>query len=291
LRIRPAKRSDKEEVLSFCVNTFSWGDYIDRVWDYWFKIGWLLVVEDEGMKTAMSHVVRCPGGNEIWLEGVRVHPDFRRSKIATRLLGKMIEYGRQKGAVQASAIVGVTNIASQRMMEKNGFAVISTWAYYSGRRMPERNKSGARLAAFAELGKIWEYLQDSKIYKLSAKRYFKSWHWYQLDKNALKNFIRDKCVIVAGQPVNGIAIINRRGYWDRTSILQIVYLDAASARPIADLIAFVANIYHDGKFEEFQLVCQDSKRLTSFIEKFMTKDREQFLLYNKLFTSRGAPTK
>jgi N-acetylglutamate synthase-like GNAT family acetyltransferase len=291
LRIRPAKKSDKEEILSFCVNTFSWGDYIDRVWDYWLKSGLLLVVEDSGRKIAMSHVAICPNSKAMWLEGVRVHPDYRRSKIATQLLAKMIQYGRGKGAVQASAIVDVTNVTSQRMMKKNGFSVVSRWAYYSASVRPRRSRSAAMLATIGELDEIWEYLQHSKIYNLSAKRYVKSWHWYALDQKALKSFVRDKSVIVAGRPVNGIAIINRHGYWHRTRVLQIVYLDAASANSLKHLVSFVTNTYLDWKFEEFQLVCHDNEKLTSFIEKFMTKDEEQFLLYNKVFTAKATPSR
>jgi ribosomal protein S18 acetylase RimI-like enzyme len=283
LKIRPAKSRDKEEILSFCVNTFSWGDYIDRVWDYWFKTGRLLVVDDAGRRIGISHVAVCPGGSGMWLEGVRVHPDYRRSKIATQLLEKMIEYGLRKGAGQASAIVDVTNIASQRMMEKNGFEVISRWAYYRVEGRPRRSRSKARFAAANELDGIWKYLQDSKTYSLSAKRYVKSWHWYPLDKKTLRGFIRAKRVIVSGPPVNGIAIINRRGYWDKTNILQIVYLDAGSAGALGHLVSFVTNIYLDGGFEGLQLVCHDSRRLTSFVGKFMVKDEEQFLLYNRAF--------
>lgn len=291
MKIRPATKSDKEEILSFCVNTFSWGDYINRVWDYWYRSGRLLVVEDRGRKIAMSHVAICPDGSSMWLEGVRVRPDYRRSQIATKLLAKMIQYGRQRGARQASAIVDVTNVASQRMMEKSGFAVISKWVYYRVGGRPRRKMSGARLATTGELESIWRYLQHSEIYSLSAKRYVKSWHWYSLDRKALKNFIREKRVIVAGRPVDGVAIINRHGYWDKTSILQIVYLDAASAGALGHLVSFVTNIYLDGEFEGLQLVCYDSKRLTSFIEKFMIKDEEQFLLYGKVFTAKATPSR
>jgi ribosomal protein S18 acetylase RimI-like enzyme len=283
LKIRAARKSDKEEILSFCVNTFSWGDYIDRVWDRWFRSGRLLVVEDTGSKIGMSHVAICPDSKSMWLEGVRVRPDYRRSRIATKLIAEMVRYGLQKGAVQASAIVDVTNVASQRMMEKNGFAIVSRWAYYSADGRPRRRKSEARLAAAGEHDDIWQYLQNSEIYFLSAKRYVKSWHWYPLDRKALRNFIREKRVIVTGRPVDGVVIINRQGYWDKTDILQIVYLDAASARPLSHLVSFVTNIYLDGEFEGLQLVCHNSRRLTSFIEKFMVKDEEQFLLYSKVF--------
>ncbi len=291
MRIRPARSSDRKEILGFCVNMFSWGDYIDRVWDYWFRSGLLLVVEDGGRKIAMSHVAMCPDGKGMWLEGVRVHPDYRRSNIATDLIAKMIQYGLQTGARQASAIVDVTNVASQRMMEKNGFEIVSRWAYYVAGGRPRRKKSAARLATADELNDVWCYLQNSEIYRLSAKRYVKSWHWYALDKKVLRNFIKEKSVVVTGLPIDGVAIINRRGYWDRANTMQIVYLDSASPRSLRHLVSFTTNLYLDGGFGELQIVCHDSRRLTSLIEKSMIKDEEQFLLYNKVFTARAAPSR
>lgn len=287
MKIRAAKKLDKEEILSFCSNTFEWGDYIDQVWDIWQsdKAGRLLVAESDGSKIAMSHVAICPGNKSAWLEGVRVHPSYRRSQVASKLIEKMVQYGRKKGARHASAIVAADNIASQRMMEKNGFKVVSRWAYYSTTASrARRHKSGARPAVNSEYRSIWQYLQQSKVYSLSAKRYVKSWHWYTLDKKALRDFINERRVIVAGRPIDGVAIINRHGYWNKKNILQIIYLDSASARSLRHLISFVRNIYLDGKFDRLQVICHESKSVTSFVEKFMIKEQEPFLLYNKVFT-------
>lgn len=288
MKIRTAKKSDKEKILSFCVNTFSWGDYIDRVWDYWYRTGRLYVVEDEGRSIAMSHVAVCPDEKTVWLEGVRVHPDYRRSKIATRLLEKMLEYGLKKGAVQASAIVDVTNVPSQRMLESNGFQVISRWAYYVTHEKPTSTTKSttARLAIASDVGEIWTYLEKSKVYQLSARKYVRSWHWYPLDRKALRDFVKKKSVIVAGSPISGIAIINRHGYWDRKKILQIVYLDSESTPALRQLFSFATDIYVNDGFEQLQLICYDSKQMTSYIEKHMTKDEEQFLLYSKVFTGK-----
>jgi GNAT superfamily N-acetyltransferase len=288
ITIRPARKSDKDEVLSFCMNTFSWGDYIDRVWDYWYteENGRLFIAESGGEKIAMSHVAICPEGNSVWLEGIRVRRDHRRSYIATALISKMLDYGRRRGAQQASAIVDITNFASQRMMEKNGFKVVSKWLYCSIEDKPRRQKSAARIANVNDICDIWQYLQGSKIYHLSAKMYFESWHWYIFDHRTLENFIKDRRVVVTGQPIDGIAIINKYGYWDRTSILQIVYLDSVQAGSVYSLLSFVTNIYLDGKFDTLHLICYDSKRLTLlFTRKFMVKEQVQFLLYNKQFGS------
>lgn len=291
MRIRQAKSLDREEILRFCVKTFSWGDYIDRMWDYWYRSGLLLVAEDGDKKIGVSHVVTCPDNKSMWLEGVRVHPDYRRSRIATDLIARMIQYGLEKGALQASAIVDVTNVASQRMMERSGFEIVSRWAYYSAGGKPQQKKSAARLATVDELDAIWHYLQNSEIYRLSAKMYVKSWHWYALTKKVLNDFIKEKCVIVTSRPIDGIVLINRRGYWDRTNIMQIVYLDSESACGLDQLVSFVTNLYLDGGFEELQIVCHACKLLASFIQKSMIKDEEQFLLYNKVFTASVMPSR
>ena len=288
ITIRPAKKLDKDEILSFCINTFSWGDYINRVWDYWYaeKNGQLFVVESDGKKKiAMSHVAICPEGKVVWLEGIRVHPDHRRSYIATMLLTKLLEFGRRKGAREASAIVDATNFASQSMMEKNGFRVVSRWMYYNALSTPRDQESNARIANVDDIDDIWQYLQQSKIYCLSGKRYVKSWRWYMFDRRALLNFVKEERVIVTSLPIDGIAIINKHGYWDRTNILQIVYLDIASVSSLHHLVSFIMNLYLDGKFDSLQLVCYNSKQVTSFIDKFVIKEEEQFLLYNKQFTS------
>jgi hypothetical protein len=231
----------------------------------------------------MSHVAICPEGKGIWLEGVRVRPDHRRSYVATRLLTKMLEYGRWKGARQASAIVGATNFASQSLMEKNGFKIISKWMYYSIVGTPRHQESNARIANADDIVDIWQYLQQSKIYRLSGKRYVKSWRWYAFDRRALLNFVKEERVIVTGRPIDGIAIINKCGYWDRANILQVVYLDVVPASSLRELISFIMNLYLNGKFDGLQLVCYDSKQLSSFINKFLIEEHEQFILYNKQF--------
>ena len=94
--------------------------------------------------------------------------------------------------------------------------------------------------------------------------------------------MKEERVIVTGRPIDGIAIINKCGYWDRTNILQIVYLDIAPASSLCELISFIMNLYLMVNLT-LQLVCYDSKRLSSFINKFVIKEHEQFILYNKQF--------
>jgi GNAT superfamily N-acetyltransferase len=151
IAIRAANQRDKDEIVRFCTHTFSWGDYIAEVWDIWFreKNGALLVAESGSESIGMGHISLCPNRQGVWLEGVRVRPDRRRSGVASRLLNEMLEYGRKAGAPEALAVVSLENEASRCMIEKSGFESITEWCYFSGG--PEIKKpeiaSSARIAA------------------------------------------------------------------------------------------------------------------------------------------------
>ena len=287
IKIRQAKFADKGPILNFCTNTFTWGDYIDQVWDLWHKDkhGRLLVADaDDKNRIGMAHVALCPGREKIWLEGIRVHPSYRRSLVATALIDAMLEFGHQKGVSQASAIVASDNLASQRMMEKSGFAVVSRWAYYETNEKLKRQESGARFATAKDNRIVWNYLGSSRIYELSAGTYVRSWHWYPLDRNALQDFIKKRRVIIAGEPIKGIAIISPSGYWKRKDVLQVVYLDSFSTRSLRELLSFVTYIYAEGRFARLQVLCQQNKKMTSIIKEFRIRESERFLLYDKVFT-------
>jgi GNAT superfamily N-acetyltransferase len=291
LKFRFAKKSDKEDVLKFCVNTFDWGDYIDQVWDLWFSDsnGALIVAENnirhiKGSVIAVSHVSLCPNRKNIWLEGIRVNPDYRRRSIATELLSKMLSYGKLQGAKEASAIVGVNNLPSQLMMENNGFNVISKWNYYSIDKVQEFERDNVRTAAFSDIKKVWDYLKQSQIYKSSGKRYVNSWRWYSFDSQTLSSIIKDGKLLISGNDViEGIAIINKDGYWNKNDVYQIVYLDAASVSSLYDLIGFVISLVHSGndRYKRIQIFSPQIRQMSSLIKELDMHNSEQFLLYRK----------
>jgi N-acetylglutamate synthase-like GNAT family acetyltransferase len=292
LKFRFAKNTDKEDVLKFCVNTFDWGDYIDQVWDLWYSESnsALIVAENEIHHTkksviAVSHVSLCPNRRNIWLEGIRVNPDYRRRSIATELLSKMLSYGKRQGAKEASAIVGVNNLPSQLMMEKNGFDVISKWNYYSSNNSRRYGKVNVRTATVSDIKKVWDYLKQSKIYKSSGKRHVNSWRWYSFDSDTILTNIKDGKLLIAGNDdIEGIAIINKDGYWNRNDVFQIVYLDAVSISSLYDLIVFVIMLVHsdNDRYKRIQIFSPQIRQMSSLTKELDIHNSEQFLLYRKI---------
>ena len=291
MKFRLAKKSDKEVVLKFCINTFDWGDYIDQVWEMWFSEsnGALFVAENgtsnnKGSAIAFSHASLCPNRRNIWLEGIRVNPDYRRRSVATELIRKMLSYGKRQGAREASAIVSVNNLPSQLMMMKTGFNVISKWIYYCVDKVQEFRNINARIATFNDMKKVTNYLKQSQIYRSSGKRYVNSWRWYSFDSKTLSNIIRDQKLVIAGNDIiKGMAIINGDGYWNKNNVFQIVYLDSDTVSSLYDLIGFAVLLVHSAhdRYKRIQIFSPQTRQISSVMEELKSVNSEEFLLYRK----------
>jgi len=302
LRIRPATKKDKEYVLRFCDNTFDWGDYICDVWDLWYsdRNGALLVAEYEERSIhikkhspviGVSHASLLPGNKNVWLEGIRVNPKYRRRSVATELINKMVLYGKRRGAKEASAMVSMSNIASQLMMEKNGFSMVSKWSYYSVDEIPQRaNKVElrSRIATFEDSEMICNYLRRSEIYESSGKTYVNSWRWHPLDpySDILEDLIKNKKVLVVGRynKIRGLAIIDKDNkYIDSNHTFQIVYLDAPDVSVLKDLIRFAINLIHsdDEIYDRIQVYSPQITSESTIMELLEIDKSEQFLLYER----------
>jgi N-acetylglutamate synthase-like GNAT family acetyltransferase len=291
LKFRHAKQSDKNNVLRFCTNTFEWGDYIEQVWDVWYSDpnGYLMVVEeDNGVIAAVSHAYVCPNRNRVWLEGIRVNPDFRRKSIGTELIKKMVQYGKEQGAQEAAAVVSVNNIASQAMMEKNGFVVTSRWSYcYSTSKVYQKPETGqARIATLKDKEMICSYLKQSQIFRAAAENYVDFWRWYylDLDSGVLQNLIDNKkVVIIMGthhSTIDGVTIINKYN----NNMFQIGYLDASDVSTLTHLIAFVINLAYyyelaEKRCEKVQMFVPQMPFIQSVMADSGINQYGQFLLY------------
>jgi GNAT superfamily N-acetyltransferase len=279
-KLRKAVESDKSKVLAFCSNTFRWGDYIHEVWDTWYSNpnGLLLVAEiisddiypgdTKFVEVAdpfklknltsvarrvvgLSHVCVCPTKKQIWLEGIRVDPRYRRIGIASELISRMIEYGKKidSSIREAAAITAETNNASKCMLEKNGFKERAQWAYYTGYKENgfHTNREGLTVrkdifkkhrgnvpvtadptsirrdfdvsfASKRDTDEIITFLSSSKTFNSSGRRIVQSWKWYELDLESpkiMELIARKKIIMVRThdyRKIEGLAITNNHIY-------------------------------------------------------------------------------
>ena len=118
--VRKARGSDREAVFKFCMKTWSWGDYIPKVWDKWLKEknGRAFVATIDEASVGISHL-SIDKPHEVWLSGARTDPNYRRMGVATAITKKCLEYAKHKGAKVARLTTESDNIAAQTVIKNS----------------------------------------------------------------------------------------------------------------------------------------------------------------------------
>jgi GNAT superfamily N-acetyltransferase len=251
----------------------------------------------------LSHVYVCPKKKQIWLEGIRIDPRYRRIGIASELVGRMIEYGKMIGSniKEAAAITAETNIASKCMLEQNGFQERAQWAYYTGYRENgfQTNKEGLTVrrdifkkhlgnvpattdptsirrdidvsfASRRDIDEITTFLSRSKTFNSSGRRIVQSWKWYELDlesPNIMELIARKKIIIVRTHDymkIEGLAITNNHIH-SNSKVDQIQRGDEGRKQVIGEEYESGYNVDDDRLFQLVYLDAPTSESLENLL--------------------------
>ncbi|MBI5653232.1 MAG: GNAT family N-acetyltransferase, partial [Chloroflexi bacterium] len=154
INVRAARAEDKSAILAFCQNTFHWGDYIGDAWDGWLadSTGQMFVGSVDDKPVGLVHVKILEGGVG-WLEGMRVHPDFRRHGISTALDRAGHNFARGRDCRVARLVTSEKNIAAQKTIATQGYEIIARFGEWSAQPAPGEC---ARIATLDDAEKILE---------------------------------------------------------------------------------------------------------------------------------------
>jgi GNAT superfamily N-acetyltransferase len=241
LVIRNAKPSDKKPILDFCQRTFRWGDYIANVWDSWLSKGNLFAIEAKGKPIGIFNTSFSK--NQIWIEGLRINPKFRRKGYGSKLILKAEAIARQRGCKISRMLIAQHNTRSLLLAKSIGYKIEDKWWLYNLR--PKKCTTKTRLATGV---KQIEGLLDSNTYS-------KSWEWFPLDKTTLARLVKKGRVITFSQNNKTSAI----GIWNKSQIdrdvLQIGYLNGTKTG-INAILHFMQNKAYIQKSKRIQILAQ-----------------------------------
>lgn len=311
MNIRRARSSDKNKVLDFCMNTFEWGDYIDRAWDNWISepSSMLFVCETQLLPfipkldlVGVIHILQC-SNNSLWIEGLRVNKLYRNNGFATALLNHSIDYGIKNNLNECCALVSQGNFASQKMLEKLGFLKVSTFTYYNV-QLEKLGFTGKKLSTFAnmasiklvmktsqlaDLVKIHRYLSNPNTTKIMDDRYFDSWRFYKFNKDYLNLTLLIKSnelliVLNENDEIVGVVVIKTiisEDNLDKKSI-QISYFNCIRrSLYLKVLYILLEKYYNDGRFDNIQIFLPPFLGLIEFLSYESIGYSDQFYLYSK----------
>jgi hypothetical protein len=237
LRIREANDLDKIPILKFCKNTFSWGDYVEHVWDYWISEGHLLLAQKLD-PVGICHAFYSD--NQVWIEGIRIEPNSRRQNIASELVKHAEIIGLEKDLSFSYMLIDTENAISISMTQSLNYEIFQTWNFYT---IEPRNNPNHDVTF------------DKSISTESYSHYVKSWRWLPIDDKTLESFYEQNRIVNSSiDDKNSIAIITESDHFDRT---LIVTLFSNSDESICEILSYLQNFGWEKNYERIQILTKE----------------------------------
>ncbi|MFB5626119.1 MAG: GNAT family N-acetyltransferase [Nitrosopumilus sp.] len=237
LKIREATDSDKISVLKFCKNTFSWGDYVEYVWDFWLSEGHLFLGEHE-YPVGICHAFYSH--DQIWIEGIRVEPNSRRQNTASKLVKHAEIIGKEKNLSTSYMLIDTENLTSLSMATSLNYEIFQTWNFYSLEPKINLNHNVT-----------FEKSLNQKLYP----QYVKSWRWLPIDNETLKSLYSKNQIIKSRLGKNdSVGILNDSEHFDKT---LIVTLFSNSDDSVLEILSFLQNFGVKKNYERIQILTKE----------------------------------
>jgi len=197
--VREAKPSDKKPLMDFVTKTWGGHDYVPSVWDEWLrdKGGKMFVVEVDGKLVGMNRVRLLKDGTG-WLEGVRIHPDFRGKGLASLLGEKSMKYASNLGVSTFRLTSSSRNRAAHRQVAKMGFSEVARFDVFRARTKSRLLRGGGvdRLSP-SDLSKALRVIRGSEEYRAGKGVYWDAFVTRALDRESLSELIAKRYVFSA----------------------------------------------------------------------------------------------
>jgi len=221
IEVRLARLEDKDAIVAFCQNTFSWGDYIADVFVQWTQDsnGTLLVATIDRQPVGILHTTFL--GNDVaWLEGMRVHPDHRRRGIGTQLDAAARRMAREHGCRVAQLVTGMKNIAAQKTLDTEGYRRVAQFNEWKAEPLQEEY-SALRIGTASDTPTIIAQWHASEMRQASHDVLpDRNWHWSWLDQARLREHIAANEVRVASNGFAFVVTFDERD-WNGLNILAL----------------------------------------------------------------------
>ncbi len=264
--IKNAKNSDKEKILDFCQKTFSWGDYIAEVWDFWIKEGNLLVSYIDENPIGICHASINEATNQVWIEGIRIHPCFRRQGIAKKLVLESENIGKKRGCKNSFMLIDVDNSNSLNLASKIGYKKNDVWIFY---QLEPQKITSTKIKFLKETDDLSQLYSKNYLY-------VDSWRWYPLDKHSILSLIKNNRIISTDDkdPLSVFSVLNYSQHFDKTLLVTI---HNGNSSDLKKILQFLQNYGHEKKLKRIQILT----KLDSLPNMDCLKKRLLFYLMKK----------
>ena len=277
VKIRRARPSDKSPVLEISKKIWSGHDYLPQVWDDWLadKNARLIVATVNEKTVGVAHAsLQTP--HIAWLEGVRIHEQYRGLGIAGKLNKALVEWARRRGARVARLSTGSRNHASRKHLQKIGFPVIQTFQRLDttkGLRVRPAGVTAARRSAKP----LWSWLRQRPNFAENHAMYSDGWTWYPLTLPVLRDHMsRGHVLITSGNRQPRSLCI----FLDEDRVLTMGFL-AGERGDVVKLVRMLRFLMFRKKRERLRVLLPSKSILVRVLEPSGFEKTAKILVYEK----------
>lgn len=217
LTIRPARPDDRAAMERICARTWEWGDYIPEVWDDWLaeaahsrtegRGGALIVGELAGQVVALSKITGQPRG-QVWLEGMRVDPDYRRRGVAGQFLEYSLAYAGEHGARVVRLGTGHHNTAAHILAARAGMERVGSCVHWTAEPLFSDGLAGLpelSLLTLEHEAQVQTFLAESTVLAHTHGLYSVDWAWQELSAGDVEPLLKRGQVVAWCMPDGQLA--------------------------------------------------------------------------------------
>lgn len=235
MQVVNALKSGKNEVIKFCKNTFSWGDYISEIWDYWYSEGNLFVIRENNSPVALSHASISKKEQQVWIEGIRVNQNYRRKGYASSLIQHSEKQARNYGCLNSLMLIETSNKNSLNLSQKLGYVVKERWIFFS--LLPEKSEPAPQIGLIKVNTPIFDLLTSLDLL------YVDSWRWYPLKDERLSFLIENHQIIFSNENNEySVAVITTSKHFPKTMIVTLLFGNDLGIKKLLDYSKHMAKI-------------------------------------------------
>jgi len=256
-----------------------WGghDYLPSVWDDWLadKNARFIVATVNGRTVGCAHA-GLQTNYVAWLEGVRVHEQYRGLGLAGKLNHALVEWARRKGARVARLSTGSSNRASREHLEKIGFPVMQTFQRLESAR-GRRVKSAGVTTSRGSAKSLWNWLRTRPNFAENHAMYSDGWTWYPLTLQTLRRRISQRQVftIIRDKQPKACCI-----FLDEDKVLTMGFL-AGERGDVVKLARMLRFLMHRRKREKVRVLLPSRSPMVRALIRSGFEKTAKILVYEK----------
>lgn len=220
--IERVKPSDKEEIFELSSQIWEGRDYIPEVFDEW--------VQEEGFycgkldgKIISVDKYTWQYNDVIWLEGLRVHPDYRGKGYARKTVDALMEKVDELGYKAVRFLTSSTKWPVRRMAGDYGFKIKEEYDYL---RLDEESLEdidepvvSTEIKKGTDLKEVKQFILNSFEYDINKHQFIRHWTTYDIEEELLKKEIdQSRCFYIRNDKINALAFFDYTDIYDSLCI-------------------------------------------------------------------------